>query len=42
VLPLLKRELSELAQAFEMGAEAGSGEEGARGRRTRANVNKEK
>ena len=38
VLPLLKRELSELAQAFE----EGSGEEGARGRRTRANVNKEK
>jgi len=38
VLPLLKRELSELAQAFE----EGSGEEAARGRRTRANVNKEK
>jgi len=38
VLPLLKRELSELAQAFEEGAS----EEGARGRRTRANVNKEK
>jgi hypothetical protein len=38
VLPLLKRELSELAQAFEEGA----GEEGARGRRTRANANKEK
>ena len=37
VLPLLKRELSELAQAFE----EGTGEEGARGRRTRANVNKE-
>ena len=38
VLPLLKRELSELAQAFE----EGTGEEGAGGRRTRANVNKEK
>ncbi len=38
VLPLLKRELSDLAQAFE----EGTGEEGARGRRTRANVNKEK
>jgi ElaB/YqjD/DUF883 family membrane-anchored ribosome-binding protein len=37
VLPLLKRELSELAQAFE----EGTGEEGARGRKTRANVNKE-
>jgi hypothetical protein len=43
VLPMLKRELSELAQAFEAGVEEGSGEEGAaRGRRTRANVNKEK
>jgi hypothetical protein len=39
VLPLLKRELADLAQAFE----EGTGEEGAaRGRRTRANVNKEK
>jgi hypothetical protein len=38
VLPLLKRELSELAQAFE----EGSGEQSARGRRTRVNVNKEK
>jgi hypothetical protein len=41
VLPLLKRELSEIAQAFEEGAE-GSGEQSARGRRTRVNVNKEK
>jgi hypothetical protein len=38
VLPLLKRELSDLAQAFE----EGTGEQGAKGRRTRANVNKEK